>query len=116
MKSMNLFSRWHRYDNNGVKYIKKFSIDEKPHLIEEIGYTPWIRGTGKMKPEHYEKIVSNLIKISKGIPKSTQTKYKMRLAKLGVKKTEQHKESMRRAWQRKKLQNNRKQSLSTNKQ
>lgn len=107
-----LFRRWHRYDNNGVKYIKKFDIDETPNPLIEIGYTQWVRGTGKMKPEHYEKIVPTLVKNSRGIPKSTQTKYKMRLAKLGVKKSESHKENMRRAWNRKKQEANRSEIIS----
>lgn len=116
MKYRNMFSRWHRYDTNGVKYIKKFNVDETPNPLVEDGYTPWVRGTGKMKPEHYEKIVSNLLKISQGISKSVETKYKMRLAKLGVKKSPEHRANMRRAWEKKRVEKSRMQDIPITKQ
>ena len=95
-----LYSRWHRFDDKGVKYIKRFEINEKPNPISETGYTDWHRGTGP----HSEQALNNLRiavqKACKGIPKSPEQKEKMRQAKLGKPKTEQHKLNMKLGHQR----------------
>ena len=94
MASQGLWSRWHRFDQNGVKYIRKFQIGETPNPLIEEGYTTWHRGTGPLSPSHYEKVANALRKVSKGKPKSDKTKYLMRLAKLGIPKSTEHKKNM----------------------
>lgn len=101
MKYKGYWSRWHRFDKNGVKYIRKFGITEIPCPLEDIGYTPWRRGTGPLSPEHYNNVANAVRKFSKGVPKSKQQKEKMRLAKLGKPKSPEHRENMRQAWARK---------------
>ena len=104
MKYQGLWSRWHRFNDAGVKYIKRFGIDETPNPLTEEGYTEWRRGTGPLAPEHYENVVNAIKSFSVGIPKSPETKYKMRIAKLGVPKSEEHKTNMSKAWKRKRLE------------
>jgi hypothetical protein len=104
MKTQGLWSRWHRFSNNGVKYIKRFKFDETPSPLTEEGYTEWRRGTGPLAPEHYTNVAEGVRKRHQGVPKSETTKYKMRLAKLGVPKSEEHKENMSEAWKRKRLE------------
>ena len=95
-----MYSRWHRFDNNGVKYIKRFDVNEVPNPISEVGYTNWARGTGP----HTELALQNLrnaqAKYCRGVPKSPETKEKMRQAKLGKPKSEQHKLNMKLSHQR----------------
>ena len=94
------YSRWHRFDNNGVKYIKKFQLDERPNPINEYGFTDWNRGTGPHSAETLYNLTIALQKACKGIPKSDETKQKMRQAKLGKPKSEQHKLNMKLSHQR----------------
>jgi hypothetical protein len=89
-----LWSRWHRYDTNNVKYIRKFSIGETPNPMQEEGFTEWFRGTGPLSKEHYEKVAEAMRRLSLGKPKSTETKSKMSMAKRGKPKSEQHKKNM----------------------
>lgn len=103
MNNKGLWSRWHRFNNVGVKYIKRFNVDETPNPLTEEGFTEWRRGTGPLSPEHYENVVSAVRKNCVGVPKPESTKYKMRLAKLGVPKSEEHKKSMSEAWKRKRI-------------
>jgi len=93
---MKKWHRWHRYVNE-IKIIKNFPIDETP-----IG---WIRGTGTVKPETLNKLIASNHKNWKGIPKSPEQKQKMSLAKLGKPKSEQHKQSLKKAWQARKSTN-----------
>lgn len=102
MSNTILWSRWHRYDSKGVKYIKKFEINETPAPSIEEGFTEWKRGTGPLSPEQYINITTAVRAFSKGIPKSPETKYKMSVAKKGIPKSEQHKQNMRDAWARRK--------------
>jgi hypothetical protein len=44
MEQQTLYSRWHCFDEQGVKYIKNSPIGEKPAL--EGNLTEWKRGTG----------------------------------------------------------------------
>lgn len=94
-----IYSRWYRFDNNGVKYIKRFNVDEIPHPLTEDGYTEWTRGTGPHNEISLLKLRSAHAK-TRGVPKSPETKEKMRLAKLGIPKSEQHKLNMKLSHQR----------------
>ena len=100
MKYQGLWSRWHRFDDNGVKQIKKFSIDEVPSPLQEPGYTEWRRGTGPLSQVHRQNVAEALRAACKGVPKTPEQKAKMRAAKLGVPKSPEHRESMRKAWER----------------
>ena len=106
-----LWSRWHRYDTNGVKYIRKFQINETPIPLQEEGFTEWFRGTGPLSKEHYEKVAEAMRRISLGKPKSPETKSKMSMAKRGKPKSEQHKKNMSLA-QRRRFQRNKNEPIS----
>lgn len=101
MKYKGMWSRWHRFDSNGAKYIKKFELNETPDPLIEEGYTEWKRGTGPMSPEHYKNLTDAVRAFSAGVPKSEEQKEKMRLAKLGVPKSEEHRKNMSLAWKKK---------------
>ena len=101
VKFKGLWTRWHRFDDKGVKYIKKFPVDTQPDPLQEEGYTAWVRGTGKLTDEHYNNVVNAVRKACVGVPKTEEQKEKMRLAKLGVPKTEEHKKNMSLSWQKK---------------
>jgi len=92
------YMRYHRYDQNNIKYIKRFELDQIPPPSEN-GFTEWMRGTGQHSVDSLNNIVTAVRKACLGVPKSPEQKLKMRLAKLGVPKTEEHKESMRKAWE-----------------
>lgn len=102
MQFKGMWSRWHRYDDEGVKHIKKFGSDEIPKPLIEQGYTEWRRGTGPMSPEQYENVTTAVKKACIGIPKTPEQKHKMRLAKLGVPKSVEHRKNMSLAWKKKK--------------
>jgi len=104
-KYQGLWSRWHRYDMNGVKQIKRFEIDEIPCPLIDEGYTEWVRGTGPLSPEHYKNVAEAVRNTCKGKPKSPEQKMKMSKAAAGRPKSEEHKQSMREAWKRRRLQN-----------
>lgn len=101
MKKQKSYMRYHRYDTNNVKHIKRFEFNETIP-ISEPGYTLWIRGTGPHSEVALENITNGLRKACKGIPKSIEHKQKMRDAKLGVPKSQQHKDNMRLSWYRRK--------------
>jgi hypothetical protein len=88
------FKRYHRFDENGNKIIKRFENDDTPG-------PEWTHGTGPLKPEHYEKLAAALRKFSSGVPKTEEQKQKMRMAKLGIPKTEEHKQNIRLAAKKK---------------
>jgi hypothetical protein len=100
MKKEVRWTRWHRYADNGDKHIKRFENHQDPSTIVEEGYTPWVRGTGKLSSEHYNNVVTAIRAVCKGVPKTEDHKQKMREAKLGVPKTEEHKKNMSLAWER----------------
>ena len=102
MNISQLWARWHRFDNNGVKYIRKFNVDEIPNPLTEFGYTEWKRGTGPLSKQQYINITTAVRASHLGVPKNESKKQKMSMAKKGVPKSEQHKENMRRAWARRK--------------
>jgi len=93
-KYKNLFSRWHRFDEQGKKHIKRFELNETPNPLKETGYTEWVRGTGPLSEQHYNNVKVALQKACLGKPKSIEHRQKMRLAKLGVPKSEEHKRNM----------------------
>lgn len=92
------YTRYHRYDNNGVKHIKRFELNEVPSDIPENGYTPWVRGTGPFDADALKNVINGVRKACVGVPKSLEQREKMRLAKLGVPKTDEHKQNMRKSW------------------
>ena len=96
------FTRWHRYDMNGVKHIKRFELGVTPATLPDEGYTNWVRGTGEFAPEALDNLRNGIQRACKGVPKPESQKQKMRDAKLGVPKTEEHKQSMRDSWHRRK--------------
>ena len=100
MKKEVRWTRWHRYDDNGKKYIKRFENHEDPTGITEQGYTSWVHGTGPLSAEHYENVVTAIRAVCQGVPKTDEHKEKMRQAKLGVPKSEEHKKNMSLAWDR----------------
>jgi hypothetical protein len=97
------WTRWHRYDDNGTKYIKRFELNENPESIVEEGYTQWVRGTGPLGEEQYNNVVNAVRAVSKGVPKTPATREKMRQAKLGKPKTEAHKKALSKAWEIRRL-------------
>ena len=111
-KQIKKYNRYHRYDLNGKKYIKRYELGVVPTDIPDEGYTCWTEGTGPHSPEAYKKVVDGIRKACSGVPKSEEQKQKMRQAKLGVPKTEQHKINMRKSFERKRLLNE-KQSTGT---
>ena len=96
------FTRWHRYDMNGVKHIRRFELGVTPNTIPDEGYTEWTRGTGEFTDEALNNLRKGIQRACLGVPKPDSQKQKMSLAKLGVPKTEQHKHSMRDSWHRRK--------------
>jgi hypothetical protein len=99
MKKIN-YMRYHRYDNNGTKYIKRFELNNLPSDTSEEGYTRWVRGTGKPSEQALNNVINGVRKACVGVPKTPEQKEKMRQAKLGIPKTEEHKLNMRKSWER----------------
>jgi hypothetical protein len=99
MKQRN-YMRYHRYDQNNTKYIKRFELNNLPSNIVEDGYTAWTRGTGPHNPEALNNVQNGVRKACLGVPKSPEQREKMRLAKLGKPKTQEHKDNMRKSWER----------------
>jgi hypothetical protein len=93
---MKKWHRWHRYID-GTKIIKNFPTNEIP-----IG---WTRGTGPFDTETLNKLCAMNQNLWKGVPKSTEQKQKMRLAKLGKPKSDSHKQNLKKAWETRKNQN-----------
>ena len=96
------FTRWHRYDMNGVKHIKRFELGIIPSTLPDEGYTQWVRGTGEFSDSALNNLRIGVQRACLGVPKPDSQKEKMRLAKIGVPKTEEHKQSMRESWHRRK--------------
>ena len=97
------WTRWHRFDSNGNKYIKRFELNDHPETIVEEGYTQWSRGTGPLSEEQYNNVANAVRKLNLGIPKSPEQREKMRLAKLGKPKSEEHRKNMSKAWETRRL-------------
>jgi len=92
------YSRWHHFDQQGVKYIKNHPIGLKPTNVP--GFTEWKRGTGPFSEVQLNTLRTAVQKACKGVPKTPEQKQKMSQAKLGVPKSEEHKQAMRSAWAR----------------
>ena len=93
-----LYTRWHRFDLKGVKYIKNHPVGEKPD--NDPNFTEWKRGTGPFSEVQLNTLRIAVRKACKGVPKTPEQKQKMSLAKLGVPKTPEHKQAMKSAWAR----------------
>lgn len=110
------YMRYHRFDTNNVKYIKRFEIGSPPSNIIEPGYTEWVRGTGPHDPVALNNVQNGVRKACLGVPKSPEQREKMRLAKLGVPKSQAHKDNMRKSWERRRdliLQETHAQTINT---
>jgi hypothetical protein len=92
------YTRWHRFDDNGVKYIKNHPVGERP--TNEPGFSDWKRGTGPFSEVQLNTLRIAVRKACKGVPKTPEQKKKMSLAKLGKPKSEEHKQAMKSAWAR----------------
>lgn len=92
---MKQYSRWHRYDTNGVKYIIKCDVDKYPEPLNQTGFTEWKRGTGPHSEEALKNVVAGIRKACLGVPKKESTKEKMRQAKLGKPKSPETRQRMR---------------------
>jgi hypothetical protein len=91
----NKYNRWYRFNlNTNEKEIKSFAIGYDASMIHEDGYTGWKMGNGPLSPEQYDKLMAKINVKVRGIPKSAETKEKMRLAQLGRPKSEEHKRNM----------------------
>jgi len=100
------YTRYHRYDSNGVKHIKRFELGVVPIDTLDEGYSAWIRGTGPFAPEALHNVTEGIRKACTGVPKTPEQKQKMREAKLGVPKTQEHRDNMRKSWyKRRELEN-----------
>ena len=95
-----LYQRWHRFDNNGVKYIKNYPMGEKPSTPNDMGFSEWKRGTGPFSPVQLNTLRTAVQKACKGVPKTPEQKQKMSQASLGKPKSEQHKQALKSAWAR----------------
>jgi hypothetical protein len=98
------YNRYHRFDQYGNKYIKRFELDQTPKTLPDEGYTEWIRGTGPFRDDQLLNVQNGLRNACKGVPKKPETKEKMRIAKLGKPKTQEHKDNMRLSWERRRDQ------------
>lgn len=108
MEYKGFHTMWYRFDSKNVKYIRKFPIDTVPENNE--GYTEWKRGTGPLMGQQYINVANGVSKACKGIPKKPETKLKMRLAKLGVPKTVEHRYNLSLAHKRRRVKNGKTQS------
>ena len=89
---MKKHSRFHYFDQDGNKVIKRFPIGVTPG-------EPWLPGTGPHSEQAREKIIKHLKeKVHK--PKSAETKRRMSEAKLGKTFTPEHRANLRKAQQR----------------
>lgn len=91
------YKRYHRFREDNTKEVKSFESDIDPTSLPiEVGYsTTWIVGMGPLAPEAYDNLMVAINEKVKNIPKSLETKQKMRMAKLGVPKSPEHRENMR---------------------
>lgn len=90
--------RYHRYDKNNTKYIKRFELSEVVPTTIEPGFTQWVRGTGPHSETALHNVAEGVRRACLGVPKTPEQKEKMRLAKLGVPKSQAHKDNMRKSW------------------
>ena len=98
MKKQPKYTRYHRYNSEGVKEIRRYDNGTYPPEVAEEGYTTWSRGTGPHSPEALVNVRNGIINACKGVPKTPEQKHKMSIAKLGVPKSAEHKENLRRSY------------------
>jgi hypothetical protein len=100
MKETKYWNRYYRYVN-GVKVIQKFNKDIDPNKTTE--HTDWVRGTGPLSSE----LLNRLSEINRrhwtNKPKSLEQRQKMADASKGRKKSETHRESLRKAWETRRI-------------
>ena len=96
------YTRYHRYDTQGKKYIKRFELGVTPNENVVEGFGPWIAGTGPFAPQALHNVTEGIRRACSGVPKSAEQKQKMREAKLGVPKSQEHRDNMRKSWYRRK--------------
>lgn len=94
--------RYHRYDQNNVKYIKRFELNDVVPTVADPGYTVWTRGTGPHSETALINVAEGVRRACLGVPKPPEQREKMRQAKLGVPKSQEHKDNMRKSWYRRK--------------
>jgi hypothetical protein len=82
------------YDDNQVKIIKKFPIDQDPP-------EPWMPGNGPHTAEVYIRFSQLISAVHKGVPKTQQFKDFMRAVHTGVPKTQKHKDNIAAALRKK---------------
>lgn len=83
-------TRWHCFDERGVKTICSFPPGETAPA-------PWIRGLGPHTPEQLLLAQARAKRTFCNVPKTEQQKERMRQAKLGRVKTPEHRANMSRA-------------------
>lgn len=88
------YSRWHRFDDNGVKYITQCDVELHPEPLQQEGFTEWRRGTGPHSPDVLLRVQEGLRRACLGVPKTPEQKEKMRQAKLGKPKSAEHRANM----------------------
>lgn len=98
----NSYTRYHRFDDNGTKYIKRFEHNSPPPVTADIGYTCWVRGTGPHSDTALRNVAEGVRRACLGVPKTPEQREKMRQAKLGVPKSQEHKDNMRKSWYKRK--------------
>ena len=96
------YMRYHRYDQNNVKYIKRFELNDVVPTVADPGYTVWTRGTGPHSETALINVAEGVRRACLGVPKPPEQREKMRQAKLGVPKSQEHKDNMRKSWYRRK--------------
>ena len=79
----NTYTRYHRYDQYGTKYIKRFENNCPPTNEPEIGYTEWMRGTGPFEAQALKNVTDGLRRACK---------------------SQEHKDNMRKSWYKRREQ------------
>jgi len=86
---------------NGIKIIQKFDSGVDPNTTTE--HTDWVRGTGPLTDELLNRLKEINRKHWTNKPKSLEQRQKMADASKGRKKSETHKQSLRKAWETRRL-------------
>jgi len=91
----NKYNRWHRFSTiTNEKEVKCFPVGFDATIMNEDGYTGWKPGNGPLSPEQYENLMREINIKVRGVPKSPETKEKMRMAQLGKPKSPEHRKAM----------------------
>ena len=84
--------RYHCYNKDNKKIGKR--VDQSIIPVDLPDHTPWIRGSGPISEEAHRILLAAMRRKFCGVPKTDSQKQKMRLAKLGVKKSPEHIKAM----------------------